>query len=115
MDFIKQIRACLYEQKETSFSGKDKRGITDVWEVVKNIELALELPGGVYNFGAPNNKSTYEMVLDICQNLGCESSYVREMENANFRNLTMEQEKVKLSGIVFSGTEEGVLRILKNE
>lgn len=113
MDFIKQLRASLYKRKETVFSSKDKRGITDVWEVVRNIELALGLPGGVYNFGAPNDKNTYEMVMDICKSLGVDSSYVREMENANFRNLTMNQEKIKLFGIIFSETEDGVIRNLK--
>ena len=114
MDFIKQIRACLYEKKETFFSAKDKRGITDVWEVVRNIELALGLPGGIYNFGSPNDKSTYEMVLDICKSLGVDSSYVHEMENANFRNLTMAQEKLNRQGIFFQETEKGVLSCLKN-
>ena len=109
MDFIKQLRGCMYEGKETCFSAKDKRGITDVWEVVRNIEPALELPGGIYNFGSPNDKSTYEMVMDICQSLGCESSYVCVMENANFRNLTMTQEKINQYGILFSNTEDGVL------
>ena len=114
MDFIKQLRACLYEEKEAFFSAKDKRGITDVWEVVRNIELALGLPGGIYNFGSPNDKSTYEMVMDICQSLGCETSYIREMENANFRNLTMAQEKLNRQGIFFQETEKGVLSCLKN-
>ena len=109
MDFIKQLRGCMYEGKETFFSAKDKRGITDVWEVVRNIEPALELPGGIYNFGSPNDKSTYEMVMDICQSLGCESSYVCVMGNANFRNLTMTQEKINQYGILFSNTEDGVL------
>ena len=113
MDFIKQLRACLYEEKETFFSAKDKRGITDVWEVVRNIEFSLELPGGIYNFGSPNDKSTYEMVMDICKSLGVDSSYVHEMENANFRNLTMNQEKVKQFGITFSETEDGVICNLK--
>ena len=113
MDFIKQLRACLFEKKEVVFSAKDKRGITDVWEVVRNIEQALELPGGVYNFGAPNDKSTYEMVMDICQTMGYDASFVCEMENSNFRNLTMAQEKVNRFGIYFSTTEDGVLRCLK--
>ena len=112
MDFIKQLRGCMYEAKETFFSAKDKRGITDVWEVVRNIEPALELPGGIYNFGSPNDKSTYEMVKDICQSLSCDSSYVRELENANFRNLTMAQEKINQYGILFSNTEDGVLSCL---
>ena len=104
-----------FSQIETFFSAKDKRGITDVWEVVRNIELALGLPGGIYNFGSPNDKSTYEMVLDICKSLGVDSSYVHEMENANFRNLTMNQEKVKQFGITFSETEDGVICNLKRK
>ena len=115
MDFIKQLRACLYEEKEVIFSAKDKRGITDVWEVVRNIELALELPGGIYNFGAPNKMTTYGMVMDICKRLEYDSCYVCKMENANFRNLTMAQEKVNQFGIVFSDTENGVLSCLKKE
>ncbi len=113
MDFIKQLRACLFEQKEVVFSAKDKRGITDVWEVVRNIEPMLELPGGVYNFGAPNDKSTYEMVIHICGVMGYDSCFIREMENVNFRNLTMAQEKINGFGIFFSTTEDGVLRCLK--
>ena len=113
MDFIKQLKACLKESKEVVFSAKDKRGITDVWEVVRNIERALELPGGVYNFGASNDKSTYEMVIEIGHELGYNSSYVCEMENANFRNLTMDQDKVAHYGIMFSSTKDGVIRNLK--
>lgn len=113
MDFIKQLCTCLYEKKEMVFSTKDKRGITDVWEVVRNIESALELPGGIYNFGAPNDKSTYELVMYICQRLGCDSLYIHEMENAKFRNLTMEQEKINEFEIFFSTTEDGVLLCLK--
>ncbi len=115
MDFIKQLRACLFEEKEVVFSVKDKRGITDVWEVVRNIEAALELPGGIYNFGAPNDKSTYEMVMHICQSMGYDTSFVSEMENAKFRNLTMAQEKINRFEISFSMTEDGVLHCLKEQ
>jgi len=86
-----------------------------VWEVVRNIELALELPGGVYNFGASNDKSTYELVMYICHIMGNDTSFVSKMENATFRNLTMAQEKINRFGIFFSTTEEGVLRCLKEQ
>ena len=113
MDFIKQLRGCMYEEKETFFSPKDKRGITDVWEVVKNIELALQLPGGVYNFGSPNETYTYALVMNICQQLGCDYAYVRELENTRFRNLTMAQEKINQYGISFSDTKEALVRMLE--
>lgn len=109
MDFIKQLKGCLNEEKETLFSASDKRGITDVWEVVRNIEYVLEVPGGIYNFGAPNDKSTYQMVMDVCHAIESDASFVREMESANMRNLTMTQEKINRYGIYFSSTEEGVL------
>lgn len=30
------------------------RGVTNVWDVVRNIEKTFSLPGGIYNFGSPN-------------------------------------------------------------
>ena len=110
MDFIKQLKACAMHEKETVFSPKDKRGITNVWEVVKNMEKAFQLPGGVYHFGSPNDKSTYETVLAIFAKKGYDTSFVKKMEHANPRNLTMSQEKINQYGIYFSDTVEGVLK-----
>ena len=108
MDFIKQLK--LSRTKEVVFSPMDHRGITDVWEVVKNIEPALELPGGVYNFGSANDRSTYETVLNILKEKGYNRSFIRKMENANPRNLTMCQNKLNNHGIYFSTTIEGILK-----
>ena len=114
MDFIKQLQVCAMKSKEHFFSPKDKRGITDVWEVVRNIELTLNLPGGIYNFGSSNDKSTYETVISIFEKKGYDTSFVHKIENANFRNLTMSQEKINKYGIYFSSTIEGVLRECPN-
>ena len=111
MDFIKQLQACAMKEKEIVFSPKDKRGITDVWEVVKNMEKVFRLPGGIYHFGSPNDKTTYETVLSIFKKKGYDTSFVREMEYANPRNLTMSQEKINQYGIYFSDTVEGVLKV----
>lgn len=107
-DFIKQLKAC--KEIEVTFSPMDRRGITDVWEVVKNMEPAMKLPGGVYNFGSVNDRSTYETVISIFEKSGCATSFVKKMENANSRNLTMCQEKLNGYGIHFSTTVDGVLR-----
>lgn len=113
MDFIKQIRSCAAGSKEYFFSPLDKRGITDVWEVVRNMEATFELPGGVYNFGSSNDRSTYETVIGIFEKKGYDTSLVKKLENANFRNLTMSQKKLNGYGICFSTTEEGVLKVWK--
>lgn len=115
MDFIKQMKCCCERTNDICFSAKDKRGITDVWEVVKNIELLSPLPGGVYNFGSPNDKSTFETVRKVFEIKGYDSSLVKELGNANFRNLTMSQKKVNPYGIYFSDTIEGVLREWNDE
>lgn len=39
------------------------RGVTYVWDVVRNIERALALPGGIYNFGSGNSRNSYELLL----------------------------------------------------
>ena len=107
MDFIKQLKAC--KSKEMVFSPMDRRGITNVWEVVKNIEPALKLPGGIYNFGSVNDRSTYDTVINIFETKEYDTSFVKKMENVTPRNLTMSQEKLNQYGIQFSTTIQGVL------
>ncbi|MBR4027472.1 MAG: NAD(P)-dependent oxidoreductase [Lachnospiraceae bacterium] len=111
-DFIKQLRNCIKESKPLYLSPNDKRGITDVWEVVQNIEKTFELDGGIYHFGSPNTKSTYELARDIFKKLGYDTSLICKMDHTNQRNLTMSQEKINQFGIYFSSTEEGILRCL---
>lgn len=37
------------------------RGVTYVWNVVWNMEKAITLPGGIYNFGSGNSLNSYEL------------------------------------------------------
>lgn len=112
-DFAKQLRDSVRQSKELSFMASDKRGITDVWEVVKNIEKTLELPGGVYNFGAPNERSTYETAIEILKTLGYDTSLIHKTEQMRERNLTMSQEKVNAYNIYFTPTIERAVQCLK--
>ena len=40
----------------------DRRGLTDVKYVVENLEKALSLPGGIWNFGSGNDQITFDTV-----------------------------------------------------
>ena len=113
-DFVKQLLQSLINHTIFSLPTNDKRGITDVWEVVKNIEKTFDLSGGVYNFGSPNNKSTYETALSVLNTLCCDTSYLKEREYDNARNLSMNQEKLNSFDIYFSSTEDALIRCLKN-
>lgn len=43
-----------------AFPVHDRRSLTDVWDVAVNMEAALDLAPGVYNFGSPNPLNAYE-------------------------------------------------------
>lgn len=111
-DFLKQIRRCVLENTEWKLPVNDKRGITDVWEVVKNIEPAINLPGGIYNFGSPNEKTTYETVLDIFKELQYDKTLIGQMKYEKPRNLTMSQKKINGFGIYFQTTVEKIIECL---
>ncbi len=113
-DFAKQLLRSITEKADFALPVNDKRGITDVWEVVKNIEKTFDLPGGVYNFGSPNDKSTYETALSVLTTLHCDTSYLKEKVYDNARNLSMSQQRTESFGIHFSSTEDALICSLKN-
>lgn len=112
-DFAKQLLRSINEKSDFVLPNNDKRGIADVWEVVQNIEKMFDLPGGVYNFGSPNHKNTYETALSVLTALNCDTSYLKEKEYDSARNLSMSQEKLESFNIHFSSTEDALIQCLK--
>lgn len=91
----------------------DRRGLTDVKYVVENLEKALALPGGAWNFGSGNDQSTFDTVKSVLEGLGLEKGLGRLTPNveafaANPRDITMDQTKLRQVGIVFPTTAEGL-------
>lgn len=115
-DFVRTLLAHMEQNQEISYPVYDMRGITNVWEVVKNLEKAWELPGGVYHFGSPNDQSTYETAVKLFERLGLCDSILRPNEQAFCdapRNLVMSQEKVNQYQITFSHTLDGLYEAMK--
>lgn len=98
----------------------DYRGITWVQEVVKNIEPAMKLPGGIYNFGSESALSTYEIgrqvleMIDINKERGELVIADETRFLSNPRNLTMDMEKIRSMGIDFPETVSGFEKCLKD-
>lgn len=116
-DFFTTLIPKLKTEETLSYPIYDRRGITDVNEVVENIEKALYIPGGVYNFGSPNEMDTYSTIQKMFFEAKLES--VRLCENREAfadspRNLSMDQEKINRYGIFFSVTLDGLVRNLLN-
>ena len=67
-----QMFAAAGEGKVIVSPTHDYRGITYVWDVIRAMEQVMELPGGIYNFGSRNQRSTWETAGfcsgSICKN-----------------------------------------------
>lgn len=112
-DFFRTLIWRLGTSEALSYPVYDVRGITDVNEVVCNFEKALELPGGIYNFGSPNDRNTYETVLAMFEELNWDVGRLVRNEEAfasNPRNISMSPKKLNNSGIFFSSTLEALVR-----
>lgn len=114
-DFLRTLLVKLDEKQKISYPVYDVRGITDVWEVIGNLEKVWELPGGVYHFGSPNDASTYDTTVKLFERLGLDLQLVEPNEEAfcdHPRNLSMSQAKINSYGIYFSHTLEGLYRAM---
>lgn len=94
------------------------RGVTDVWEVVRNIEKVLNLPGGVYNFGSGNLLDSYSLFVETAKLMGLGSAkdwiipdYSRFCEQT--RNLSMDCSLIGKYGIYFNDSIRGLEMAMK--
>lgn len=89
----------------------DKRSITNVWEVVRNLEIMFQAPAGIYNFGSENSESTFDVVKGFMENAGMNLALLKKNEEAFQdcpRNLRMNIDKVKEMGGSFLTTMEAL-------
>lgn len=118
--FLSQLKTALAEQTAPlSWPLHDRRGLTDVEWVVKNLPGALQLPGGVWNFGSENPHSTHHTVALLLEELGRNDALQRLKPNEDAfadspRNLSMDLSKLNHAGIFFPGTVEGLVDAWKD-
>lgn len=89
------------------------RGVTNVWDVVQNMEKAISLPGGIYNFGSSNSMNSYDLFLRTACLMGLKepSAWIlpdAERFSEQTRNLTMNCTSIEKCGIHFCESVEGI-------
>ena len=94
------------------------RGVTYVWEVVRNMEQAMTLPGGIYNFGSSNSLNSYELFWRTAQLMGLKDAAEwllldEERFSNQERNLTMDCSGIAAHGIRFNNSVEGIEEALQ--
>ena len=115
-DFFRNLLSQIEGKGELSYPVYDKRGITDVNEVVTNLKKTFQIEGGIYNFGSPNDKNTFEVVHELFESMQWDTDRLcmnKESFKTKPRNLCMCQEKIENCGISFSTTANGLLRNLE--
>lgn len=104
------LRAAI-KGETVRFSRSDHRGVTYVRQVIENLVPAMELPGGVYNFGSGNAEDMVCTARQFAKVLGVT---VRIKEESWNRNLVMDAAKLKRFGIRFDTTQQGIRRCLRD-
>lgn len=94
------------------------RGVTNVWEVVKNMEKTFGLPGGIYNFGSGNSLNSYNLHNEAAKLMGLKDldSWIlpdEERFSDQDRNLTMDCSAIEGYGINFCDSVEGIENAIK--
>lgn len=117
--FLATLKAALEDESlPMTWPVHDRRGLTDVSDVVRALPGALELPGGVWNFGSGNEENTYDTVKTVLESLGHMRALERLQPNeAAFagapRDITMDLSRLEAVGIRFPTTKEALLQALR--
>lgn len=93
------------------FSEREFRGVTYVRQAVENLIPAMELPGGVYNYGSENDLDMLETARRFCRAMNLAP---RLTAGERCRNLAMDTAKARRGGVVFDTTAEGIVRCLND-
>ena len=93
------------------FSENDHRGVSYVREVVEKLIPAMELPGGVYNFGSGNDVNMFDTAARFARMLHADVTLEKDHWT---RNLVMDGQKLAAFGIRFDSTLDAFARCLND-
>ena len=103
------------EGRAISLPVNEYRGITDIYDLIREFEKVMCLPGGIYNTGSENDLSTYEIGMRAAAAMGFpgEGLVMKDEERYKYanRDLRISNEKLRNAGVVFPETSEAIKKI----
>ena len=130
-NFVVNIANALRTQTPLSFATREYRGITNIREVVEILPHCVNIPGGVYNFGAENPLNTYDTALaytrllqkqtpEAFTNMTPEELILPDPERfpTHIRNISIDMQKLHAvlpHDVRFSTTLEGLEKFAERE
>lgn len=117
-NILVNLHKAIHEATTINAATHEYRGVTNVWEVVRNMEKVFAMPGGVYNYGSCNAINSYELNLRVASMMGVKdlSALVlpdEERFSEQTRNLTMDCSAIAEYDIHFNDSVEGIERALR--
>ena len=118
-NLLVNLQKAFAEKTSVRVATHEFRGVSYVWEVVRNIEKALSLPGGIYNFGSGNDLNSHALFVEAARLMGLNhpATWIlpdEERYSNQARNLTMDCSRIERYGMHFrdslSGISESLLR-----
>lgn len=119
-NIVWSVLRALIKNEEVSYSSHEYRGMTYLYDLLRNFEKIMRLPGGVYNTGSENEKSTADITSEILELLGCggRKNELLIWDDIRFqskhRDLRISNQKLKEHGIVFNNTTDGIKSCLSD-
>jgi len=119
--FLTTLKTALKDtSKPLTWPVHDRRGLTEAEVVVKNLPAALNLPGGIWNFGSENAENTYDTVKKLLKQLGMTAALARLIPNEEAfadspRDISMDLTRLHSAGITFPTTLDGLIQAMKKE
>lgn len=116
-NIVWNLMRALLKNEPVRLSANEFRGMTYVYDLVKNLDRILELPGGVYNAGSENEKSTYETARTILEQLGLYhriEDLLMKDDARDYRDLRICNQKLRQHGVVFPDTTNGIAACLSD-
>ena len=112
-NILVNLHNAVEQAQKLSVATREYRGVTYVWDVISRIQDCFNLPGGIYNFGCENPLNSYETFLAIAKLMHVdapEEIILKDTERfpKHPRNLSMDIAKLRIHGIDFPETLEGV-------
>lgn len=112
-NLLANLQKAYNEGNSIKAAVNEYRGVTYVWEVVKNMEKAMSLPGGIYYYGSGNTLNSYDLHLKAAELMGLKKPTEWILcDEERFcdepRNLTMDCSLIGEHGIRFNDSVEGI-------
>ncbi len=83
------------------------RSISYIKNVVENLPLCFELPGGIYNYGSENELSVCELIGHAATLMGLDLNLI-EPYAGDEQNILINTDKLKASGIILPSAKDAL-------